>query len=195
MPIHWFTLLPHSRDHYVQYKSTFLFQMNVLSVTCLFGLSRHMVMCQRPRNTCGHTSVLFTWPVSSRFQPIITQKLWHLFLRNLHILMPSYTVLYIPNVKEIAPAVPEIRVPETRWIFFVFFFIPSNESVCKLCSCSPISTKFGTQIALPKPYISTKFCMIRCKIEENIKILTILLTRLPEKLLVLSFWNFYQAQI
>ena len=28
--------------------------------------------------------------------------------------MPSHTVPYIPNLKEIAPAVPELRVPETR---------------------------------------------------------------------------------
>ena len=60
---------------------------------------------------------------SSRFQPIITQKLWHLFLPNLHILMSSYTAPYMPNLKEIAPAVPEIRVPETRWIFFIFFLL------------------------------------------------------------------------
>ena len=130
---------------------------------------------------------------SSRFQPIITQKLWHLFLPNLHILMSPYTVPYISNLKEIASAVPEIRVPETRRIFFVFFFFfaPNNKSVCNLCSCAPISMKFGAQVALPKPYISTKFGMICSKIEENmsesIKILTNLLTCLPEKLLVLSF--------
>ena len=83
--------------------------------------------------------------------------------------MSPYTVPCIPNLKEIAPAVPEIRVPETRWIFFVFFFFfaPNNKSVWKLCSCAPISTKFGAQIALPKPYISTKFGMIYSKIEEN----------------------------
>ena len=82
--------------------------------------------------------------------------------------MSSYTVPYIPNLKEIAPAVPEIRVPETRQIFFVFFFFaPNNKSVRKLCSCAPISMKFGAQVALPKPYISTKFGTICSKIEEN----------------------------
>ena len=82
--------------------------------------------------------------------------------------MTPYTVPYIPNLKEIAPAFPEIRVPETRRIFFVFFFFaPNNKSVRKLCSCVPISTKFGAQVALPKPYISTKFGMICSKIEEN----------------------------
>ena len=85
--------------------------------------------------------------------------------------MSSYTVPYIPNLKEISPAVPEIQVPETHQIFFVFFlfffFAPNNKSLRKLCSCAPISMKFGAQIALPKPYISTKFGMICSKIEEN----------------------------
>ena len=115
--------------------------------TCIL---RHTVVCQQPRNT----------PVcylrdrsSSRFQP---QKLWHLFLPNLHILMSSYTVPHIPNLKEIAPAVPEIQVPETRQIFFIFF--SSSHQTIKVygnyvCSCAPISTKFGAQVALPKPYL------------------------------------------
>ena len=131
-------------------------------------------MRQRPRNMRNQETHVST-PVcylrdrsSSRFQPIITQKLWHLFLPNLHILMSPYTVPYIPNLKEIAPAVPEIRVPETRWIFFIFFFFaPNNKSVRKLCSCAPISMKFGAQVVLPKPYISTKFGAIYSKIEEN----------------------------
>ena len=61
-------------------------------------------------------------PSSSRFQPIITQKLWRLFLLILHILMSPYTAPYIPNLIGIAPAVPEIRAPETCRILFVFFF-------------------------------------------------------------------------
>ena len=65
---------------------------------------------------------------------------------------------YIPNLKEIAPAVPEIRVPETRWIFFVFFFFaPNNKSVRKLCFCAPISTKFGAQVALTSPQNLVRF--------------------------------------
>ena len=79
-----------------------------------------------------------------------------------HILISSYTVPYILNLKEIAPAVPEIRVHKTCQIFFIFFFFfaPNNKRVRKLCSCPPISMKFGAQVALPKPYISTKFGMI-----------------------------------
>ena len=117
-----------------------------------------MVVCQRPRNKkyAKPRKIRAGTPVcylrdrsSSRFQPIITQKLWHLFLPNLHILVSSYTVPYIPNLKEIAPAVPEIRVPQTHRIFFVFFFAPNNKSARKLCSCAPISTKFGAQVAIP----------------------------------------------
>ena len=66
---------------------------------------------------------------SSRFQPIITQKLWRLFLLILHILMSPYTAPYIPNLIGIAPAVPEIRAPETcriLFVFFFFFFAPNN---------------------------------------------------------------------
>ena len=91
------------------------------------GISRHTVVCQQPRNQ-KYAKLHAGTPVcylrdrsSSRFQPIITQKLWHLFLQNLHILVSSYIVPYIPNLKEIAPAVPEIQVPETCQIFFVFF--------------------------------------------------------------------------
>ena len=69
---------------------------------------------------------------------------------NLNILTSpyAYTVPYIPNLKEIALAVLEIRVPKTRQIFFVLFFCfaSNNKSVCKLCFCAPISTKFGAQI-------------------------------------------------
>ena len=139
--------------------------------------SRHTVVCQWPKNQekiCTGTPVCYLHDrSSSRFQPMITQKLWHLFLPNLHILVSSYTVPYIPNLKEIAPAVPKIRVPETCRIFFIFFlflfffFAPNNKSVRKLCSCAPISMKFGAQVALPKPYISTKFGTICSKIEEN----------------------------
>ena len=147
---------------------------------CFILRSRHTVVCQRPRNKkytkprkirAGIPVCYLRDRSSSRFQPIITQKLWYLFLPNLHILVSSYTVPYIPNLKEIAPAVPEIRVPETRWIFFIFFlfflFTPNNKSVRKLCSCTPISTNFGAQVVLPKPYISTKFGTICSKIEEN----------------------------
>ena len=86
--------------------------------------------------------------------------------------MSPYTAPYIPNLRGIAPAVPEIRAPETCRVLFVFFlflffFAPNNKIARKLCSCSPISTKFGTRVALPKNYMSTKFGMICSKIEEN----------------------------
>ena len=105
---------------------------------------------------------------SGQFQPIITQKLWHLFSTNLHILMSSYTV---PDIRtKFAPAVLEIQVPETRQIFFVFFFFaPNNKSMHKLCSCASISMKFGAEVALPKPYISIKLGTIHSKIEENMR--------------------------
>ena len=36
-----------------------------------------------------------------------------------------------------------------------------------MCTEIPISTKFGKQVALPKPYISIKFGMIHSKTDEN----------------------------
>ena len=71
------------------------------------------------KNTCGQPVCYLCDRSSSRSQPIVTQKLWYLFLPNLHILMSPYTVPYIPNLKEIAPAVPEIRVPEILCIFLL----------------------------------------------------------------------------
>ena len=65
---------------------------------------------------------------SSRFQPIITQKLWRLFLLILHILMSSYTAPYIPNLIGIAPAVPEIRAPETCRFYSYFSSSSSNQT-------------------------------------------------------------------
>ena len=105
---------------------------------------------------------------NSRFQPIITQKLRCLFLPILHILMPSYTAPYIPNLKGIAQAVPEIRDPETWQIFFVFFFFfAPNKIAHSSSSCAPFSTKFGTQIVLPKHHFSKKFGSICSEIDEN----------------------------
>ena len=144
-------------------------------------------MCQRPRKrekfkirlkyARAHYLCYLRDRSSSRFQPIITQKLWRLFLPMLHILMSPYTAPYIPNLRGIAPAVPEIRAPETCRIlfvfflffffFFFFFFAPNNKIARKLCSCSPISTKLGTRVALPKNFMSTKFGTICSKIEEN----------------------------
>ena len=63
--------------------------------------------------------------------------------------MSPYTAPYIQNLRGIAPAVPEIRAPESCRILFVFFFFaPNNKIACKLGACSPISTKFGTRVAL-----------------------------------------------
>ena len=110
---------------------------------------------------------------SSRFQTIITQKLWRLFLLILHILMSPYTAPYIPNLRGIAPAVPEIRAPETCRIFFVFFFFfffffaPDDKYVRKQSSRAANTMKFGTLLALPKPYISIKFGTITGNIDEN----------------------------
>ena len=45
------------------------------------------------------------------------------------------------------PLYLSLQVPETRRIFFVF--LHQTIKRCANCSCAPISTKFGTQVALP----------------------------------------------
>ena len=45
-----------------------------------------------------------------------------------------YRTLHI----KFAPAVPEIQIPGTLWVFLLL--------VHKVCSCAPISMKFGTQV-------------------------------------------------
>ena len=68
--------------------------------------------------------------------------------------MPSYTVSYISILKEIASAVPQIQVPETCRIFFVFSSSHQTIDACANCVLvHQLSTKFGTQVALPKSYI------------------------------------------
>ena len=80
-------------------------------------------------------------------------------------LMPSYTVPYIPNLEQVATAIPEIRVRETCQIFF--FFAPDDKYVRKQSSRAANTMKFGTLLALPKPYISIKFGTIPGNIDEN----------------------------
>ena len=67
----------------------------------VFRFSRHTVECVSGQEIRAGTPVCYLRNRStSRFQPVIIQKLWHLFLPNLHILMSSYTVPYIPNLKD-----------------------------------------------------------------------------------------------
>ena len=104
---------------------------------------------------------------SSQFQPIITQKSWCLFLPILHIIMPSYTVPYIPNLKGISPAIPEIQDPETCVFLILLLLCTKHKVAHTLCSCAPISIKFGTQVALSKSHISKKFGSIYSETDEN----------------------------
>ena len=81
--------------------------------------------------------------------------------------MPSYTAPYIPNLKGIAPAVPEIRDPETWRIFLLLLLRTKHKIAHNSSSCAPFSTKLSTQIALPKRHFSQKFGSICSEIDEN----------------------------
>ena len=59
-----------------------------------------------------------------------TQKLWHLFLPN-HIFMPSYTVPYIPYLKEVTPAV--LRYESLKIIGFSSYSSSSLHQTISAC--------------------------------------------------------------
>ena len=88
----------------------------------MFKVSRHMVMCQRPRKPCGTQVCYLQEPLTRHFKPLISLQPLGRFLSNSHTLCPPYTQPYIPNLKEISPVVREIYVPENCLIFFTFFF-------------------------------------------------------------------------
>ena len=89
-----------------------------LYVTCMY-VSRHTscVSSQESRIVC-----YLQEPLTSHFQLLVSLKPLGWFLSNSHILCPPYTRPYIPNLKEIGPAVHEICIPENCPIFFTFFF-------------------------------------------------------------------------
>ena len=73
----------------------------------------------------GYTSVLFMRPVKlTSYNSKYRADFHQLYI---HILLPSYTIPYIPNLKEIALAVPEIWVTKNRLIFFLFFFFAPDD--------------------------------------------------------------------
>ena len=75
---------------------------------------------------------------------------------------PPAKGVYIPNLKEIAPAISEIRAAKVSFFFFVFFFFFFVFShTCKNCynkqTRTPIALKFGTQKGSPKANPSINF--------------------------------------
>ena len=75
---------------------------------------------------------------------------------------PPAKGVYIPNLKEIAPAISEIRAAKVSFFFFVFFFFFFVFShTCKNCytkqTRTPIALKFGTQKGSQKANPSIKF--------------------------------------
>ena len=70
-------------------------------------------------------------------------------------LRPPARGVYIPNLKEIAPAISEIRAAKVSIFFFMF------SHTCKNCyktqTRTPIALKFGTQKGSPKAIPNIKF--------------------------------------
>ena len=74
---------------------------------------------------------------------------------------PPARGVYIPNLKEIAPAISEIRAAKVSFFFLVFFFFFVFSHTCKHCynkqTRTPITMKFGTQKGSPTANPSIKF--------------------------------------
>ena len=127
------------------------------------------------------------------------------FLRNLYILCSTYTPPYIPNLKEIAPAVREIFVLKSRLIFFVFFFFLLLRTKLKLISiraktifsCFDFIQIWYTYRAIKDLGIQ-RFSWNSMPIWKSytqflLDFFQNFLSRLPNRALTLSIWNFYQA--
>ena len=61
-------------------------------------IKSHGHVSEAKKNAQAHVRYLHDRS-SSRFQPLITQKVLRLFPPNLQILIPSYTIPYIPNLE------------------------------------------------------------------------------------------------
>ena len=115
-----YNLMSSAGDHEVTMLNIVYYNLSVR----LFPVSRHTVVCQRPRKqkkTCD-TQVcylLVSWSCpNSAFHISETTKL---ISTNLYIFCLTYTQLYISKLKEIASVVLKIFVPENCLIFFTFF--------------------------------------------------------------------------
>ena len=69
--------------------------------------------------------------------------------------------VYIPNLKEIAPTISEIRAAKVSFFFLRFFFFFIFSHTCKTCynkqTRTPIALKFGTQKGNPTANPTIKF--------------------------------------
>ena len=73
---------------------------------------------------------------------------------------PQTRAVYIPNLKEIAPAISEIRTAKVSIFFLVFFLLrvfAHLQNYYKTRTRAPIALKFGTQKGSPKANPSIKF--------------------------------------
>ena len=114
--------------------------------------------------SCGprsrrHTVSIFTGRKRHFHTFVSRSSLIRLEPTLLHSCPPARGV-YIPNWKEIAPAISEIRAAKVL-IFFLRFFLLVFSHTCKNCyktqTRTPIALKFGTQKGSPKANLNIKF--------------------------------------
>ena len=99
---------------------------------------------------------ILTGRTKTSFSHLCISVITYLIEPNLLHSCPPAKGVYIPNLKEIAPAISEIRAAK---VSFFFFFVFSH--TCKNCynkqRRTPIALKFGTQKGSPKANPSIRF--------------------------------------
>ena len=117
----------------------------------------------RPKKPARHTVSVLTGRTKTSFSHLCISVITYLIGTKFVTQLPaSAKGVYIPNLKEIAPAISEIRAAKVSFFFlrfFFFFFVFSH--TCKNCynkqTRAPIALKFGTQKGSPKANPSIKF--------------------------------------
>ena len=104
------------------YVATHLSNYQVTNYLNELNISRHTVVCQRPRKPC-ESQVLFTGTTNLPFSALRISITTGRFLLNSHILCPPYTRPYIPNLKEISPVVCEMCSRKLPYFLNLFLLL------------------------------------------------------------------------
>ena len=115
-------------------------------------------MCRAAQEAGAHTMGILTRRKKTSFSHFVSWcSLIRLEPNLLQSCLPARGV-YIPNFKELAPAISKIRAAKASIFFLGFFFLFSHN--CKNCykiqMRAPITLTFGTQKSSPKTNPSIK---------------------------------------
>ena len=128
------------------------------TVSILTG-SRQTIVCRAAQEAARHTVSILTGRKKMSFSHLCISVIPYpigtkFFLQS----FPPARGVYIPSLKEIAPAISEIRAAKASIFFHFFFFMFSH--TCKNCyntqMRTPIALKFDSQKGSPKANPSIK---------------------------------------